>query len=45
MSPVASNPTPERLMQFVFGFAPPMIIETALRLDLFDMSGRSGGYH
>ena len=45
MSPVASNPTPERLMQFVFGFAPPMIIETALRLDVFDMSGRSDGYH
>ncbi len=30
------NPTPDRLMQFVFGFAPPMI-ETALRLDVFEM--------
>ena len=33
----APTPTPERLMQFVFGFAPPMIIETALRLDVFDV--------
>ena len=36
MPSIAPNPTPERLMQFVFGFAPPMIIETALRLDVFE---------
>ena len=40
MPPIASNPSPERLMQFVFGFAPPMIIETALRLDVFDVLER-----
>lgn len=40
MPSVAPNPTPERLMQFVFGFAPPMIIETALRLDVFDLLDR-----
>lgn len=28
--------TPERLMQFAFGFAPPLILEAALRHRLFD---------
>jgi hypothetical protein len=28
-------------MQFVFGFAPPMIIETALRLGIFGVRMRS----
>lgn len=28
--------TPERLMQFTFGFAPPLIIEVALRYHVFD---------
>ena len=40
MPSAAPNPTPERLMQFVFGFAPPMIIETALRLGVFDVLER-----
>lgn len=29
--------TPERLMGFTFGFAPPVIIETGLRLRIFDL--------
>jgi SAM-dependent methyltransferase len=29
--------TPERLMQFTFGFAPPLIIETAIRHRVFDL--------
>ncbi len=29
--------TPERLMQFTFGFAPPLIIEAAIRHRLFDV--------
>jgi SAM-dependent methyltransferase len=37
MPAVSSTLTPERLMQFVFGFAPPIIIEMALRLDVFDV--------
>jgi hypothetical protein len=40
MPAVSSALTPERLMQFVFGFAPPMIIETALRLRVFDVLER-----
>ena len=28
--------TPERLMQFTFGFAPPLIIEAAIRHRVFD---------
>lgn len=36
MPATSSGPTPERLMQFVYGFARPMIIETGLRLQLFD---------
>src|SRR5712691_8988474 len=31
----ATQITPERLMQFVFGFAPPLIIEAALRHQIF----------
>ena len=38
--PIAPNAqaqvTPERLMQFMFGFAPTLIIEAALQLHLFD---------
>ncbi len=30
------SPTPERLMQFLWGFAPPLAIEAALRNGLFD---------
>jgi SAM-dependent methyltransferase len=34
----APNPiTPERLMGFTFGFAPPVIIETGIRLGVFDL--------
>ena len=29
--------TPERIMQFSGGFGPPLVIETALRLDIFDI--------
>jgi ubiquinone/menaquinone biosynthesis C-methylase UbiE len=29
--------SPERLMQFTFGFAPPLMIETALRYGVFDL--------
>src|SRR6266478_5721393 len=29
--------TPERIMQFTFGFAPPLIIEAAIRLRVFDV--------
>ena len=32
----ATQPTPERLMQFSFGFAPPLIIEAAIRHGVFD---------
>ena len=33
---VASNVSPERLMQFTFGFAPPLMIETAIRHGVFE---------
>src|SRR5437764_6981557 len=29
--------TPERLMQFTFGFAPPLVIEAALRHGVFEL--------
>lgn len=29
--------SPERLMQFTFGFAPPLMIETAIRYGIFDI--------
>jgi len=29
--------SPERLMQFTFGFAPPLMIETAIRCGIFDI--------
>jgi 2-polyprenyl-3-methyl-5-hydroxy-6-metoxy-1,4-benzoquinol methylase len=32
--------SPERLMQFTFGFAPPLMIETALRYGVFDILDR-----
>jgi SAM-dependent methyltransferase len=32
----AAQITPERLMQFAFGFAPPLIIEAAVRHQIFD---------
>jgi 3-hydroxy-5-methyl-1-naphthoate 3-O-methyltransferase len=30
-------PTPERIMQMSFGYAPPLIIEAAVKLNLFDL--------
>lgn len=35
-TPDAPPVTPQRLMQFAFAFAPPLMIETAVRLGLFD---------
>ncbi len=37
--PISStaHPTPERLMQFTFGFAPPLIIEAAIRHRVFEV--------
>ena len=38
MSPSATQQiSPERLMQFTFGFAPPLMIETAIRYGVFDI--------
>jgi 2-polyprenyl-3-methyl-5-hydroxy-6-metoxy-1,4-benzoquinol methylase len=34
---VAPQASPERLMQFTFGFAPPLLIETAIRCGIFDI--------
>jgi hypothetical protein len=34
-TPSAAPISPERLMQFTFGFAPPLIIETAIRHRVF----------
>jgi 3-hydroxy-5-methyl-1-naphthoate 3-O-methyltransferase len=32
-----SAPSPERLTQFAFGFAPPLILQTAVELQIFDL--------
>lgn len=39
LSPTHLSPdlSPDRLMSFVHGFAPPMLIETALRFGIFDL--------
>jgi hypothetical protein len=37
LSPPKPQVSPERLMQFTFGFAPPLMIETALRYGVFDI--------
>ena len=34
-------PTPERLMQFAWGYAPPLILEAALNCRLFDLLDRA----
>ena len=36
---VSSQPqvTPERIMQFVWGYAPPLILEAAIRHRVFDV--------
>lgn len=36
LSSVTLQVSPDRLMQFTFGFAPPLIIQTALRYGIFD---------
>ncbi|MBW4518335.1 MAG: methyltransferase domain-containing protein [Scytolyngbya sp. HA4215-MV1] len=36
-APTQTSVTPERLMQFMFGFAPTLIIETALKHHIFDV--------
>jgi hypothetical protein len=33
----AARVTPERLVQFAFGFAPPLMLETAIRHGVFDL--------
>ncbi len=35
-SPAASPQTPERIMQFAWGYAPPLILEAAIRNRVFD---------
>ena len=40
-SSVAPLVSPERLMQFTFGFAPPLMIETAIRFGIFDILDKS----
>jgi SAM-dependent methyltransferase len=34
--PVAGGPTPDRILQFAWGYAPTLILETALKFRLFD---------
>src|SRR5215510_722878 len=35
--PATQQISPERLMQFTFGFAPPLMVETAIRHGVFDI--------
>ena len=35
-SPAASSPTPEKIMRYAFGYAPPLILEAAVRNNIFD---------
>jgi O-methyltransferase/methyltransferase family protein len=37
MQPPKSGPSPERLTQFAFGFAPPLLLQTAVELQIFDL--------
>ena len=37
MSNAAPSVTPERIMQFVWGFAPPLVIDAAVRHRVFDV--------
>jgi 2-polyprenyl-3-methyl-5-hydroxy-6-metoxy-1,4-benzoquinol methylase len=37
MQSAQSAPNPERLMQLAFGFAPPLFLQTAVELKLFDL--------
>jgi Dimerisation domain len=36
-----SSPTPERLTQFAFAFAPPLLLQTAVELPIFDFLDQS----
>lgn len=36
MKRMETNPSPEKLMQFVWGYAPPLIIEAAIKNKVFD---------
>ncbi len=37
MNPASSSePTPQRLMQFAFGYAPPLLIESGVKIGVFD---------
>ena len=38
----ANSPTPERLMQLAWGYAPPLIISAAIRHGLFDALASAG---
>jgi SAM-dependent methyltransferase len=37
MQPPKSAPSPERLTQLAFGFAPPLLLQTAVELQVFDL--------
>ena len=37
LPPAKPQISPERLMRFTFGFAPPLMIEAALRYGIFDI--------
>jgi len=43
ISPASMELSPQRLMQFNFGFAPPLIIEVAIRHKVFATHSRSMG--
>ena len=36
-TPVNPPVTPERIMQFAWGYVPPLVLETAIRLRIFDL--------
>jgi 3-hydroxy-5-methyl-1-naphthoate 3-O-methyltransferase len=36
-APATSAPSPERIMQMAWGYAPPLILETAIRHRVFDV--------
>jgi precorrin-6B methylase 2 len=37
MTPVAAPATPERIMQFAWGYVPPLLLEAAIRHRIFDL--------
>ena len=39
------EPTPERLMQIAWGYAPPLILEAALHHRVFDLHSSRGHLH